>query len=483
MLFNSQVFLYGYLPVTLIGFLLLARRAGAFAAQLWLTLASIVFYAWTGWPVLWVLLLSILVNFFVGRVLVARAAAEQSSRLPLIAGIVFNLLLLGYFKYAHFIVDSLGLADRLSFGEIALPIGISFYTFTQIAFLVDAARRQAEPYDLPRYGLFVTFFPHLIAGPIIHHKEMMPQFADPKTYVFSSENLAVGFSLFAMGLFKKVVFADRIAPFASPVFSAAETGAAISFGDAWIAALAYTLQIYFDFSAYSDMAIGLARMFGVHLPINFNSPYKSRSIVEFWRRWHMTLSRFLRDYVYIPLGGNRHGKTRRYVNLIITMLLGGLWHGANWTFVVWGGLHGVYLAINHAWGGLRWKLPDSLALGLTFLATIVAWIFFRAESFSGATAMLRGLVGSTGLWEPNFVGIQGALYALPMLIVALWAPNTQQMLRDYMPASFYDIEPPRGQGKTLVLMPTRRTAALVSFVFLIACLLIPKASEFLYFQF
>jgi alginate O-acetyltransferase complex protein AlgI len=485
MLFNSQVFLFVFLPLTLAVFFAVSRHGSAVAAQLWLTAASFIFYAWSGWQFLPILCLSILVNYAAGYLLVRGSLYDLSRKTLLVASVSFNLLLLAYFKYAAFlsanVMDFFGL--NVALGNIALPIGISFFTFTQIAFLVDAARGEAKEYDLPRYALFVTFFPHLIAGPIIHHKEMMPQFANAGTYRYSPENLAVGLSYFAMGLFKKVVFADGIAPFATPVFAAADLGAAIPVADAWIAALAYALQIYFDFSAYSDMAIGLARMFNINLPINFNSPYKSLSIVEFWRRWHMTLSRFLRDYLYFPLGGNRKGPLRRYVNLMITMVLGGLWHGAGWTFVIWGGLHGAYLVINHLWRTFDRQLPRMLAWPVTFLAVLIAWVFFRAGTFQGALAMLLAMAGRGNGFTAQIVAPTACMYIAALLAIALFLPNTQQIMRAYLSRDFYDIEPVEGPAARLAWHPTRMNAYAMAAVLVSACLLIPKASTFLYFQF
>jgi D-alanyl-lipoteichoic acid acyltransferase DltB (MBOAT superfamily) len=262
----------------------------------------------------------------------------------LASAIAVNLILLGYFKYANFFADNLNhfAGTALPIGQVILPLGISFFTFTQIAFLVDTYQGKVKEFNFVHYTLFVTYFPHLIAGPVLHHKEMMPQFAKRNVCHLNWDNVAVGLSIFVLGLAKKVLIADSLAEFATPIFSAVAAGGQPMLFEAWIGALAYTLQLYFDFSAYSDMAIGISLMFNVRLPMNFNSPYKATSIIDFWRRWHMTLSRFLRDYLYIPLGGSRNGKAQRYLNLMITMLLGGLWHGAGWTFVIWGGLHGFY---------------------------------------------------------------------------------------------------------------------------------------------
>jgi alginate O-acetyltransferase complex protein AlgI len=411
MLFNSNTFLFAFLPTVFVGFLLISRYLSASYAQLWLAAASIIFYGWANWGFVPLLLLSITVNYIVGQSLSRRRTMGLPTSGILGCGVGFNLLLLGYFKYAGFLDANVQAVAGVSLGlmGVVLPIGISFYTFTQIAFLVDAAKGEAAEYDFKRYVLFVTFFPHLIAGPIIHHKEMMPQFARLVPKGETLENLSVGLVLFAIGLAKKCLIADPLGSFASPIFARAEAGEELHFFIAWSGVLAYTFQIYFDFSGYSEMAIGLARMFGVKFPANFNSPYKASSIVEFWRRWHMTLSRFLRDYVYVPLGGNRKGAPRRYVNLMAVMLVGGLWHGASWTFVLWGGLHGAYLLINHAWNAACDKhlFPASAvrvvghaSWALTFFAVTIAWVTFRAESLDGAFRLYQAMLLFDGLSLP-----------------------------------------------------------------------------------
>ncbi|SDU15108.1 D-alanyl-lipoteichoic acid acyltransferase DltB, MBOAT superfamily [Pseudomonas mandelii] len=312
--------------------------------------ASVFFYGWWSTTYIPLLLASIVFNYTVGYIIAKNhERARAKSKAALYVGVISNLLLLCYYKYSNFFLGEVARSTGVHMPtlELVLPLGISFFTFTQIAFLVDAWKGKAQEYNFWHYLLFVTWFPHLIAGPILHHGQMMPQFKDPEIYRIRSRNISIGVALFAVGLGKKLLLADPISTYADPVFHAAATGQAIGPMIAWVGAIAYTLQIYFDFSGYSDMAVGLSMLFGIHLPINFNSPYKARNIIEFWRRWHMTLSQFLRDYLYIPLGGNRKGETRRLVNLMLTMLLGGLWHGANWTFVIWGALHGAYLCINH----------------------------------------------------------------------------------------------------------------------------------------
>ncbi|MGE3936590.1 MAG: MBOAT family protein, partial [Rhodospirillaceae bacterium] len=338
MLFNSLEFIFLFLPVTLVGWFAIGRVAGPRAAILWLIAASFVFYAW--WNVRFIALLavSIGVNFWIGSRLSADATPGPSRRMLLLLGIGFNLAILGYFKYANFFVDNIQAVTGASFAwePVLLPIAISFFTFQKIAFLADAYWGRARAYDFAHFSLFVMFFPQLIAGPIVHHREIIPQIEAKRTIRFSLDDFAAGLTIFAIGLAKKVVVADHCGEWASRLFAAADNGLDPGFFDAWIGALSYTLQIYFDFSAYSDMAVGLARMFGFRMPINFDSPYKAASIIDFWRRWHMTLSRFLRDYLYIPLGGSRRGRARQYLNILVTMFLSGLWHGAGWTFVLWG---------------------------------------------------------------------------------------------------------------------------------------------------
>jgi len=402
MLFNSDAFLFEFLPVVLVGFFLVKRLLGPREAQFWLTLASFVFYASAGWQLLPPLVFSILMNFATGRALGLRASKGQSTRALLAAGITIDLALLGWFKYADFLLANLHAAGfSVAAYGIVMPLGISFYTFTQIAFLVDAARGEAKEYDFPRYALFVTFFPHLIAGPIIHHSEMMPQFAPERLAERKFDLLPRALMLFAIGLTKKVLIADSFAALASPVFNAAAAHSAPDIVAAWGATLSYTFQIYFDFSGYSDMALALALMFGIRLPVNFLSPYKAESIIDFWRSWHMTLSRFLRDYLYFPLGGNRKGSVRRYLNLMVVMTIGGLWHGAGWTFVLWGALHGLYLLVNHSFRslterGLAFALPRWTSCAITFFCVALAWVLFRSDSLEGARSMYAGLMGLHG---------------------------------------------------------------------------------------
>ena len=397
MLFNSYPFLFVFLPVTLAGFFLIARASHTLAAG-WLTLASLAFYGWWNPAYVGLLALSIAFNFAVGAQIARRAGTDRAAaKRWLVFGVAVDLALLGYYKYTGFLLGNWNelTGAGVPVPDIALPLGISFFTFTQIAFLADAYQGLVREYRPVHYALFVTYYPHLIAGPVLHHKEMMPQFGHAATYRWDWENLAVGFTVFFIGLFKKTVLADGIAEYGRAPFAAAAAGQPLPLLDAWGGALAYTFQLYFDFSGYSDMAIGLSRMVGVRLPLNFDSPYKAASIIDFWRRWHMTLSRFLRDYLYIPLGGNRKGLRRTYANLAIVMLLGGLWHGAKWTFVAWGADHGLLLALER-WRGKRalyGTLPRPVRIGATFVLMLFSWVLFRSESLTAAGHYFAAMLG------------------------------------------------------------------------------------------
>lgn len=530
MLFNSYGFIFLFLPIVFYGMYWLGKYSHHLAA-LWLALASLVFYA--VWDVRFVLLLlaSIAFNYGAGYWLGLRRTAKVG-KYSLVAAISANLILLGYFKYTNFFIASANqlFGNNIPMLDIILPLGISFFTFTQIAFLVDVYRGIAREYNFIHYLLFVTYFPHLIAGPVLHHKQMMPQFANSATYRINYENVAVGLTIFVLGLSKKILIADNLAEYATPIFNAARDGQVLLLVEAWIGALAYTLQLYFDFSGYSDMAIGLSLMFNVRLPVNFDSPYKATSIIDFWRRWHMTLSAFLRDYLYFPLGGNRKGPLRRYANLMATMLLGGLWHGAGWTFIVWGGLHGLYLMINHGWRELKshlgWsdggRLARLIAGALTFLVVVVAWVFFRADSFTSAWSILSGMSGlngvsSLGSLEDRFTpllgkvvlldlifndflhvphpGIVAAASAIVSALALTWLfPNVRQMLANQKP-TWDDLageSAPRNLSvgsinnkltAVLAWRPTKMIAIFLGVAFAFSILGMTRSSEFLYYQF
>ena len=486
------------MPILLVGFFLLQHFDQRRVAVLWLVGFSFFYYAW--WNPVYLLLLggSIGANFIIGK-----ALARQPAKSVLTVGILLNLGLLCYFKYANFFVDQWNVVARseVALAPIVLPLAISFFTFQQIAFLVDAYKGYAKEYRFLDYCLFVSFFPQLIAGPIVHHKEMMPQFRE--SLRFSSLNLSVGLSYFAIGLFKKVVLADSLARYATPVFTAALRGRDPSLFEAWGGVLAYTGQIYFDFSGYSAMAIGLGWMLGIKLPVNFNSPYKAGNIIEFWRRWHITLSVFLRDYLYIPLGGNRKGPGRRMSNVMITMLLGGLWHGAGWTFVVWGGLHGLYLMINHGWRSIRpHKKQHSAERALyhfvTFMAVVIAWVFFRATSFESAWRILLGMFGQNGIsvsdslkevwpwlaeWGIRFKDTgsfdsDGLKWVIPTMLIFFLFPNPQEL---------FQREGRMAKGMLAARLPKWKPnwgwAFIMAVLFTLSLLRLREVSEFLYYNF
>ncbi len=391
MLFNSQVFVCIFLPIVLA--LYYAFAGSRTARQVLVIAASLAFYGW--WDVRFV---PLLVGLTLANWLIARwFGVRRADWIPLL-GVALNLGVLALFKYADFLRGNFygALGESWTAWHLILPLGISFFVFQKISYLIDLRRGDRHIYGLLDFFMFVTFFPQLIAGPIVRHNEIIPQFqADPRSRDMW-ENLSRGFALFVIGMAKKVALADTLAMVADPLFHHAAS-APLEADPAWVAAIAYTLEIYFDFSGYSDMAIGLARMFGLRLPFNFDAPYRAVSVRDFWRRWHMTLSRFLRDYLYIPMGGNRCGPVRQAANLMLTMLLGGLWHGAAWTFVAWGGLHGAGLTVNHFWQRTGLRLPRALAWSATLLFVIAGWVLFRAESFTTAGSMLASMLGRHGM--------------------------------------------------------------------------------------
>lgn len=514
MLFNSHVFILAFLPVTVIGFFILGGWRSSVPARIWLLAASLVFYGWWSLTYLGLLLIMILSNYLLGLAIRwARSRDDGLSRRIMLFGVVVNLAPLAYFKYANFVAQNVWALTGMDFaiGAVILPLAISFYTFQQIAYLVDVHRGEAEEYSLLDYALFVSFFPQLIAGPIIHHREIVPVMQRAQTYHFQDDAFAAGIAFFIIGLLKKLAIADPVGALATPTFAG---GGDPGFLEAWLAVSAFTIGLYFDFSGYSDMAVGLARMFGISLPYNFNSPYKATSIIDFWRRWHMTLSRFLRDYVYIPLGGNRRGATRRHVNLMLTMLLGGIWHGAGWTFVIWGGLHGFYLLVNHAWSGYVARaaalgrniaMPPLIAHGLTLLAVMVAWTLFAAPSLDSAISVLGGMSGANGLGpRPPVLGtlvdvtlgrraieFEGEAGVLALLerssalaalllgwILVLFAPNSQEIV-DGRRERVTEMR----RWARIRFHPTAATAVAAAAAFLFALTLMAEVKEFVYFQF
>jgi D-alanyl-lipoteichoic acid acyltransferase DltB (MBOAT superfamily) len=471
MLFSSWQFIFLFLPATLTGFFVLPTNP-AWLRKIWLLLASVFFYAY--WKVEYVplLIFSICFNYAVAE-FITRHRHRRAAKFVFVAGVSLNLLLLGYYKYTNFILEFLGRVSEHDFGrfDILLPLAISFFTFTQIGYLMDVYRNQSLHHRFLDYAFFVVFFPHLIAGPIVRHWEIIPQFAG-KAIRANGDDIIVGIAMFLTGLYKKVLLADSVSGYVTTVYGAAARGATLTWFDAWLGTLAFAMQIYFDFSGYSDMAIGLARLFGIRFPMNFNSPYKAGSITEFWQRWHITLTRFLREYVYFPLGGNRCSPFRHVFNIMATMLLSGLWHGAGWTYVIWGGLHGFYLVVAHRWRIFvekrGWELQfwghRFLSVALTFVAVLFAWVFFRAPTLPVAGKVISSMAGLHGLtlsddvispttgparllrhllkhlgvpFVPqtldavDYSSLIGVI--LVMLVIVLFLPNTQQMLAEHAP--------------------------------------------------
>lgn len=542
MLFNSYEFIFAFLPATAACFYVLGTfsRKGSLH---WLILASLFFYAW--WRPLNVLIIapSILINFVLARSLQRLARNEKRRRASLavlVLGIAFNVAFLGYFKYTYFLGTAINdvFGTHLTLAHIILPLGISFITFQKIAFLIDVHSRRIESFTAQDYCLFVLFFPQLIAGPIVHYREMMPQFQGVSCR-FDRENVAVGLTLFLFGLFKKAVIADGIAPSVALIYGQAASEGGVSFLFAWIAAMGFLLQLYFDFSGYTDMALGAARLFGIRLPANFNSPLRAPSIIDFWLRWHMTLTRFLTAYIYNPLvltltrrrlAKGRPGFGGRDTTLgafalllvfptLLTMFISGLWHGAGYLFVIWGLLHGIYLIVNHAWRLVAPKLwPDRAAyarmmkpagIALTLLSVAVSMVFFRSPTLDAAVDLVKGMFGMNGLALPlavferagplaGWLGRMGVMQqqwggqeflrmaiAIPILmLVVLACPNTLQILARYEPAIGVKPQPADTfLGRALEWNPSLAWAVGISAVAVIGILSLGGESEFLYWQF
>jgi alginate O-acetyltransferase complex protein AlgI len=489
MLFNSYEFIFVFLPITFFIYFYLNHKRLTKVSKGFLVCSGLFFYSWWNVAYLPIILASVIFNYVIGRSLnkVCKDKSKGFSKKSiLIFGIVFNLSLLGYFKYTDFLIENFNLAfgSNAELLQLALPLAISFFTFQQISYLVDSYRQEAKEYDFLNYALFVTFFPQLIAGPIVHHKEMMPQFAKTSNKVKNYRNIAMGIFIFSIGLFKKVVLADTFAVWATNGFDVATT---LNLFEAWATSLSYTFQLYFDFSGYTDMAIGLALLFNIRLPINFNSPYKATNIQDFWRRWHMTLSRFMRDYIYIPLGGNKKGRFRTYNNLMATFVIGGLWHGAGWTFIFWGFLHGLALIVQRFWSKLGFKLWTWLAWLITFNFVNIAWVFFRAKEWDDAVKVLGSMFSLDNIVLPNMFesrlpfltdiginyggiveNISGNFYTpvwiLFGFILVLLFKNSIQKINNFQ--------------------PSYKTTLFVAYLFYYSLTsMISKNSEFLYFNF
>jgi len=485
MLFNSQEFIFLFLPISFFIYFFLLNKRLITGAKGFLVFSSLFFYSWWNIAYLPIILSSMLFNYTLGNSLNENLSEVRVSKKVLLAiGIIANLLLLGYFKYMDFFINNFNaLFDgNIPMLHLALPLAISFFTFQQIAYLVDSYRAETKEYDFLNYSLFVTFFPQLIAGPIVHHKEMMPQFASRWNLVKNYKNISLGLFIFSVGLFKKVIIADQFALWATAGFDKAET---LTMIEGWVTSLSYTFQLYFDFSGYTDMAIGAALLFNIKLPINFNSPYKAKDIQDFWRRWHITLSRFLKDYIYIPLGGNRKGSFRTYSNLMATFILGGLWHGAGWTFIFWGFLHGAALVIHRAWKNLGFTMNAILAWFITFNFINISWVFFRAKEWDDAIKVLKSMFGFTGIefsskyaeklaflndygitfgeWLHHINGNKSVSWILIGFIIVLATKNSKQLRESFKPTKWYLIF-------SILLM-------------MYAVSNLNKLSEFLYFNF
>jgi alginate O-acetyltransferase complex protein AlgI len=547
MLFNSIEFLFVFLPLALIGFCSLGAMSRAWAIR-WLILVSVVFYAW--WRPVNVLIItpSIVINFILAKILLQLRLNDdqgslRASKLILVMGLMFNVVWLGIFKYTDFVLSSINdmFVTNVTLLHIILPLGISFITFQKIAFLVDVQAGRVRAFTFRDYCTFVLFFPQLVAGPIVHYREMMPQFQTAPCR-FDKENVAVGLTLLMFGLFKKVVLADKIAPLVTPIYEHSAGGSHTSFVLAWIAAVGFTLQIYFDFSGYTDMALGLARFFGIRLPPNFNSPLRASCIIDFWLRWHMTLTRFLTAYIYNPLAvwitRRRLAKGKRgfvarnptvgafvsslMVPTVITMFVSGLWHGAGYGFIVWGMLNGMYITINHGWRVISTKLwPDRSSYErvmkpagsvVTFVLVSATMVFFRASSMLSATDLVKGMIGLNGIALPQDIlarlaplahlfhrigvvaevswnghdFITTMMWICLLLVIALACPNTLQLLARYEPALGVNAQSYKARRSWIAHIewaPSLPWAIAVSTIAAIALFFIGGPSEFLYWKF
>jgi len=486
MLFNSYIFIFAFLPISFFVYFYLNKKRLTEASKAFLVFISLFFYSWWNITYLPIILISMLFNYVIGISLAKDKEHTKISKKSLLTfGIIANVALLGYFKYADFIIENINLTidGQLPLLHLALPLAISFFTFQQIAYLVDSYRGETKEYDFLNYANFVTFFPQLIAGPIVHHSEMMPQFEKTRNKVKNYRNIAMGLFIFSIGLFKKVVIADSFAVWVTQGFDVAET---LNFFEAWATSLSYTFQLYFDFSGYTDMAIGAALLFNIKLPINFNSPYKATSIQDFWRRWHITLSQFLRDYIYIPLGGNRKGNFKTYNNLMTTFIIGGIWHGAGWTFVFWGFLHGIALVIQKAWNQLGFKIHTVLAWFITFNFINIAWVFFRAKEWEDTIKILSSMFSLDNVVLPSFLSSKLAFLSLYGVNFGGFAINLSagKELIIWLIVGFILILLFKNSMEKLKLFkPTIMNSFIFIVAFTISFYKLSGYSEFLYFRF
>ncbi|MEW8970501.1 MAG: MBOAT family O-acyltransferase [Mesobacillus sp.] len=480
MLFNSYTFIFFFLPIVFIGYFALLRIKPVIG-KAFLVLSSFFFYGYWNESYLFLIIGSILVNFFFGKILSRENISHLIRKLVVSVGIAINIALLGYYKYSDFFIENFNSLFNLDQNllNLALPLAISFFTFQQIAFLVDSYRLETKDYNILDYSLFVTFFPQLIAGPIVHHSEIMPQFNDKNNWKLNYANISRGLYIFGIGLFKKVIIADTFALWANDGYN---NMASLSLYDSWVTTLSYTFQLYFDFSAYCDMAIGIGLLFNIVLPINFNSPYKSLNIQEFWKRWHITLGRFFTQYVYIPLGGNRKGQARTYFNLFLIFFISGFWHGAGWTFIVWGAMHGFASILYRWWSRTGLSLPKVVSWFITFMFIHIAWVYFRAISIDQANVMIEKMFSFHNLTLPEglsqtvlsltgrsfpvatyFFSLDLAIVLAMGLLVVFFAKNSI--------------------AKMNLFQPSIKHAVATAFFFVASVLYLNRVSEFLYFNF
>ncbi|MDH6083758.1 MBOAT family O-acyltransferase [Umezakia ovalisporum] len=500
MLFHSYEFIFAFLPITLAGFILLSNKKNQNLTLIWLVVASMLFYA--SWLLQHSILLiaSTIFNYYIGQLFDKNRQKQRKNFFLLLFALTINLLTLCYFKYINFGIENLNvfLSNPIPNLDILIPIGISFFTFYQIIYLIDVYNNQVEKHNLLEYFFFVTFFPYITAGPIVLQKEILPQLKN--IYYFNIDNLVIGLSMFSIGLFKKVVLSDGIAPYANAIFDTAN-GSLIGAADGWLGMIAYTLQLYFDFSGYSDMAIGLGCMFGIKLPLNFNSPVKSVSIIDFWRRWHITMTRFFTMFVYSPLAISLMRMSLRKIYnpaltftvaialpIIFTFTLAGLWHGAGWTFVIFGLIHGVALAVNHAWKELRLiSPPPVVGWTITMGVVVVGLLFFRAENLATAWSILQGMVGiNEAFISENVTKVLNLYTVLPWIVflstIVLFAPNTQELMRDFS-VTTDSLEEDLPWPSWLAWQPNVGWALFCTILFLVAILSISERTEFLYYKF
>lgn len=487
MLFNSYDFILVFLPIVFVGYWTVNHFLSVKSGIIWLCLASLFFYGY--WNVSYVPLIvfSFVFNFLVGRILVQIDEHKKFQRkLLLIFALLINIGLLGFYKYYDFFASNINhfSGTHITLLKLVLPLGISFFTFQQVAYIVDSYKKEASKYHFGEYLLFVTFFPQLIAGPIVHHGEMVQQFADQDRKRMNFDNIAAGLFIFSIGLAKKVLIADHFALWANQGF---ESTQALHFLDAWRTSLSYTLQLFFDFSGYTDMAIGAALLFNIHLPDNFDSPYISKNIQEFWQRWHITLSRFLRDYIYIPLGGNRKGEARTYLNLMLTFLIGGFWHGAGWLFIFWGFLHGAALVLHRAWKKTGRTLPTIVAWFFTFNFVNIAWVFFRATSWDAAFNVLKGMAGLQGTDLPILKLRRFAKYLnyfdIHINMHSFTVSEVKSFILWFGLAMFWILFFKNSSELRKSFKPSWKYLVLSVVICFLAIISMGKISEFIYFQF